>query len=110
MHRTTSAARIFLRHVSGDLASDPITILRRDLAAANGGTTIAPTMAGGHGAGPGAAPQHDYKAERFGFAPPTTVIEARRDVERSILAACGVPTVLANHAAAVRRCVRRGVR
>ena len=48
---------------------------------------------------PGAAPSKDYKPERFGFAPPETAVEARRDVERSILAACGVPPVLANHAA-----------
>ena len=44
-------------------------------------------------------PGKDYKPERFGFAPPETTVEARRDVERSILAACGVPPVLANHAA-----------
>ena len=58
-----------------------------------------PRRPAGYGAGPGAAPSKDYKPERFGFAPPETVVEARRDVERSILAACGVPPVLANHAA-----------
>ena len=48
---------------------------------------------------PGAAPSTDYKSERFGFNPPASAVETRRDVERSILAACGVPSVLANHQA-----------
>lgn len=82
-----------------DEEDDPLTTLRRDLAAAAGRTVLAPTTAAGFGAGPGAAPSKDYKPERFGFAPPETAVEARRDVERSILAACGVPPVLANHAA-----------
>ena len=82
-----------------DEEDDPLTTLRRDLAAAGGRTVLAPTTAAGYGAGPGAAPSKDYKPERFGFAPPETAVEARRDVERSILAACGVPPVLANHAA-----------
>lgn len=82
-----------------DEEEDPLTTLRRDLAAAGGRTVLAPTTAAGYGAGPGAAPSKDYKPERFGFNPPETAVEARRDVERSILAACGVPPVLANHAA-----------
>ena len=82
-----------------DEEDDPLTTLRRDLAGAGGRTVLASTTAAGYGAGPGAAPSKDYKPERFGFAPPETAIEARRDVERSILAACGVPPVLANHAA-----------
>ncbi len=84
---------------NADEEDDPLTTLRRDLAAAGGRTVLAPTTAAGYGAGPGAAPSKDYKPERFGFAPPETAVEARRDVERSILAACGVPPVLANHAA-----------
>ena len=79
--------------------NDPLTTLRRDLAAAGGKTVLAPTTAAGYGAGPGAAPGKDYKPERFGFNPPTTAIEIRRDAERSILAACGVPPALAHHAA-----------
>ena len=74
-------------------------MLRPDLAAAGGRTMLAPTTAAGYGAGPGAAPSKDYKPERFGFHPPETAVETRRDVERSILAACGVPPVLTNHAA-----------
>ena len=44
-------------------------------------------------------PHKDYRPERFGLNPPQAVNELRRDVERSVLAACGVPPVLANHAA-----------
>ena len=83
----------------GDEEEDPLTSLRRDMAGAGGKTMLAPSMTAGFGAGPGAAPAGDYKAERFGFHPPETAVETRRDVERSILAACGVPPVLANHAA-----------
>ena len=43
---------------------DPLTTLRRDLAAAGGKTLLAPTTAAGFGAGPGAAPSKDYKPER----------------------------------------------
>ena len=82
-----------------DEEEDPLTMLRGDLAAAGGRTVLAPITAAGFGAGPGAAPSKDYKPERFGFAPSETAVETRRDAERSILAACGVPPVLANHAA-----------
>ena len=82
-----------------DEEDDPFTTLRRDLAAAGGRTVLSPTTAAGFGAGPGAAPSNDYKPERFGFNPPSAAAEVRRDVGRDILAACGVPPVLASHAA-----------
>ena len=82
-----------------DEEEDPLTTLRRDLAAAGGKTVLAPTTAAGYGAGPGAAPSKDFVPERFGFNPPTTAVETRRDAERSILAACGVPPALASHSA-----------
>ena len=82
-----------------DGEDDPIVSLRRDLAAAAGKTMIAPTQQAGYGAGPGAAPQSDYKSERFGLKPPESTIELRRDVERSILAAFGLLPVLFNHQA-----------
>ena len=64
--------------------------LSADLAAAAGKTMIAPTQQAGYGAGPGAAPQSDYKSERFGLKPPESTIELRRDVERSILGTYGM--------------------
>ena len=83
-----------------DGENDPLTSLRRDMAAIKGGTAVTPTMGAGYGGGPGVAPSSDFTTRRFGMMPPRELLEARRDVERSILAACGVPPVLANHAAA----------
>ena len=80
-------------------APDPLDKFRNDLAAAKGRTMVAPSMTAGWGGGPGVAPHKDYRPERFGLNPPQAVNELRRDVERSVLAACGVPPVLANHAA-----------
>ena len=85
---------------NADEETDPLTTFRRDLAAAGGRTVIAPTTSGGYGAGPAAAPAKDFTPERFGFDAPASATEARRDAERAILAACGVPPVLANHGAA----------
>ena len=82
-----------------DGTADPLTSLRNDLAAAGGRTKLAPTMKGGYDGGPGVAPDRDYKSERFGLNPPPGTVEVRRDVERSILSAAGVPSVLASHAA-----------
>ena len=82
-----------------DGEADPLTTLRRDLAAAGGKTTLAPAQAGGWGAGPSAAPQNEYASRRFGLTPPPGAVELRRDVERSILAASGIPPVLVNHQA-----------
>ena len=82
-----------------DGAADPMTTLRHDLAAANGKTTLAPTTMGGLGAGAANAPEHDFMARRFGANPPQTIGELRRDVERSIHAASGIPPVLVGHQA-----------
>lgn len=79
--------------------ADPITALRRDLAGADGSTVIAPTTAAGFGAGPGAAPGRDFQSARFGMGPPESVVEIRRDAERSILGAYGLLPVLFNHQA-----------
>ena len=75
-----------------DGETDPLTKLREDLAAAEGRTLLAPSMAAGYGAGPGVAPtlSNEYKAHRFGINPPEAVAELRRDVERSILATFGI--------------------
>ena len=75
-----------------DGATDPLTKLREDLAAAEGRTLIAPSMAAGYGAGPGVAPSlsNEYQSRRFGINPPEAVAELRRDVERSILATFGI--------------------
>ena len=71
---------------------DPLTALRRDLAAARGRTLLAPSMAAGFGGGPGVSPttSQEYQARRFGIDPPESTIELRRDVERSVLSTYGI--------------------
>ena len=75
-----------------DGETDPLTTLRRDLAAAEGRTMLAPSMSSGFGGGPGIAPStaNEYMARRFGANPPESLTELRRDVERSILGAYGI--------------------
>ena len=80
-------------------AADPIAALRRDLAAAGGKTTIAPTQMAGYGAGPGAAPTHDYKSSRFGLNPPESAVETRENVQRSILGCYGLLPVTMHYSA-----------
>ena len=91
-----------------DADTDPLEPLRRDLAAAGGKTVLAPTTAAGYGAGPAAAPPGDYRSVRFGMNPPESVVEARRDVERSVLATYGIPPILQSNTAAGAG-VREGV-
>ena len=75
-----------------DGSTDPLTKLRVDLAAAEGRTMLAPSMAGGYGAGAGIAPAlaSEYMARRFGANPPESLTELRRDAERSVLATFGI--------------------
>ena len=75
-----------------DGETDPLTTLRRDLAAAAGRTMLAPSMASGFGGGPGVAPApaSEYSPKRFGANPPEALTELRRDIERSILASYGI--------------------
>ena len=83
-----------------DADTDPLEPLRRDLAAAGGKTVLAPTTAAGYGAGPAAAPPGDYRSARYGMNPPESTVEARRDVERSILSCYGFPPILSASTAA----------
>ena len=64
--------------VDADGEDDPLTALRRDLAAARGRTLLAPSMAAGFGGGPGVSPttSHEYLARRFGANPPTDACRA----------------------------------
>ena len=82
-----------------DGSADPMTTFRNDMHAAGGKTMLAPTTLGGMGAGAVNAPDTDYMARRFGMNPPAGVVEIRRDVERSIHAAAGIPPVLVGHSA-----------
>ena len=75
-----------------DGEDDPLSTLRRDLAAAKGRTLLAPSMTAGFGGGPGVAPMQaqEYKPKRFGIDPPESLTELRRDVERSVLSCYGI--------------------
>ena len=69
-----------------DGAEDPLTTLRRDMAASRGKTLLVPSLAAGLGAGPGVSPttSQEYMPRRWGADPPEALIELRRDVERSV--------------------------
>ena len=85
-----------------DGETDPLTTLRRDLAGAEGRTMLAPSMASGFGGGPGVAPApaSEYSPRRFGANPPLSLLELRRDIERSVLASYGILPSLVNERAA----------
>ena len=68
--------------------------LQRDLRGLRGKILLVQTVLGGWGQGRSAQPQRDWAPQRVGSNPPGGVLEARRDVERSLLAACGIPPTL----------------
>ena len=77
---------------------DPLAQFKAVLAGAKGRTVVAETTAAGWGEGKMAAPQADYKAHRFGAAPPDSLPSLRSDAALSVLSACGVPVSLATDA------------
>ena len=68
--------------------------LQADLRAMKGQVTLVETTSAGYGAGASGAPQADYQVRRIGADPPETLPILRRDAERSVLAACGVPVAV----------------
>ena len=60
-----------------------------------GGKIAFPETTAGGGGDRGAAPQRDWRVERVGADPPAALVSLRRDVEVSVLSACGVPPALA---------------
>ena len=75
---------------------DPLASLKADLGALAGNTALVETTAAGYGEGKAAAPQSDWKAQRMGANPPQTLNELRGAAGADVLAACGVPPVLAS--------------
>ena len=73
---------------------DPLATLKADLAGARGRTILAETVAAAWGEGRAAAPQSDWKAHRFGAAPPESSVSLRTDASMAVLSACGVPASL----------------
>ena len=70
---------------------DSTAQLQTDLKALKGGVTLVETTAKGWGAGATGSPQGDFKPQRVGGNPPMSSVQLRREVEQSILAACGIP-------------------
>ncbi len=69
--------------------------LRADLKAGKGRLVTAETTASGWGEGKGAAPQSDWKQQRFGADPPEGLMNLRSQAALTVLGACGVPPSLA---------------
>ena len=76
--------------------SDPLAILKSDLAALRGNTALVETTSAAWGEGKGAAPQSDWKPQRMGADPPRALAELRGAAAEDVLAACGVPPALAS--------------
>ena len=81
-----------------DEDDDPLTMLRKDLAAAKGRTILTETTAAGLGEGRMTAPQSDWKPQRFGASPPDSLPSLRTQAAESVLSACGVPVSLVTDA------------
>ena len=77
---------------------DPMRLFKADLASARGRTILAETTAAGWGDGKTAAPQADYKPQRFGASPPDSLPNLRTEAGLSVLSACGVPVSLVTDA------------
>ena len=74
---------------------DPLAGLKHDIRTAAGRALLVETVSGGWGEGKSAAPQHDWKAQRFGPAPPAPLVSLRSEAAMAVLSACGVPVSLA---------------
>ena len=77
---------------------DPLAALKSDLAGARGRTVLTETTAAGWGEGKMAAPQADYKPQRFGAAVPESSVSLRTEASTAVLSACGVPVSLVTDA------------
>ena len=73
---------------------DPLATFKLDMAGAKGRTILAETTAAGWGEGRTAAPQNDYRPQRFGASPPDTLPTLRTDAALAVLGACQVPAAL----------------
>ena len=80
--------------VPTDGADESVEDLRKDLGAADGGTSLVETTSAGFGEGRSAAPLQDWKANRYGANPPLVLASLRTEAAASVLSACGVSPVL----------------
>lgn len=73
---------------------DPLEDTRKALSSIRGKTVLVETTASGWGEGRFSAPRQDWKPQRIGPDPPSSLAALRNDVTRIILAALGVPPPL----------------
>ena len=79
---------------------DPLAGIKDRLKKLGGRLAFVESTRGGMGEGKMFQPQDDWKQRRIGADPPSSLIELRADLSRSILAACGVPPALGSDASA----------
>ena len=77
-----------------DSDSDPLKMLKSDIAGARGKALLVETSAAGWGEGRTTAPQRDWQAARLGPMPPESMATIRKDAFEAVLAACGTPPSL----------------
>ena len=78
---------------------DPLASLKGDMAAAKGRSMLVETTSAGWAEGKAAAPQSDFKQQRFGGLIPETSVSLRSDAAQAVLSACGVPGALVDSGA-----------
>ena len=78
----------------GDEDTDPLAMMKADLAKARGRAMLVETTAAGYGEGKAAAPTRDWKAERLGPAPPEAMVTLSDAAFARMLAACGCSPAL----------------
>lgn len=71
-----------------------IALIKADLKALNGKTTLPESTAGGWGQGAAVAPQRDWQPVRIGPEPPVSMVQLRKDAAMMVLGAAGVPVEL----------------
>ena len=84
--------------------------LQADIQALKGKTVLVESTAANWGSGSsGGAPTGDFQSRRVGANPPEGLVRLRREVEESLLGACGIPTTVldASAAAAARETFRQ---
>lgn len=88
----------YLLPVPVDGMDATVAALKEDLAKLAGRTSIVETTAGGWGEGRLSAPRNDYQPQRLGPAPPQSTVELHSAATLAVLALCGVPIELVQHA------------
>lgn len=89
-----SAQSGYLIPVPEDASAESKDQLKSDIGSLRGKVALAPSTAGGWGAGPDTKPKDDWTPVRVGANPPATLEPLRESAAHHVLAACGVPIEL----------------